>query len=235
MLQIACDICTWLPLLLPLLVPPRATRAEVCAHRLCIFADAGRMECYYQPVGASEHILIDYEVIHGGQGEAHISFTLMDPQRRLVITDHKQGKQKHTLVANETGVYKLCFDNTISSFNQKIVVFKLDVLEDNHEELERQKLIKDMTLDYQFDRTYTHMDSYINQISFNLMRSRQSQEYIRTHEAKDRKLAESNFTLVNNWSAAMLITMIVVGLLQVFMLRSIFNTDGRIYKFWQKI
>ncbi|KAH8377049.1 hypothetical protein KR093_003082 [Drosophila rubida] len=209
--------------------------AEISRHRLTIFAEAGRMECYHQAVAATEHIIVEYQVIYGGQGESHINCNLMDPARRLLFTDHKQGQGKYQLVANETGVYKLCFDNTISSFNQKIVVFTLQILPDNHEELERQKTIKEMNTDYQFDRTYSHINDYMTKITVNLMRSRQSQDYIRTLEAKDRKVAESNFTLVNNWSCAQFIAMIVVGMLQVFMLRSIFNTDGRFYKFWKKI
>jgi len=215
-------------------LPPSA-KAEVSRHRLTIFAEAGRMECYHQAVAATEHILLEYQVIHGGQGEAHINFNLMDPQRRLLVTDLKQGKVKHKLVANETGIYKLCFDNTISSFNQKIVVFNLEISPANLEEVERQLLIKEMTTDYHFDRTFRHLGDYLNKISLNIMRSRQSQDYIRTNEAQDRKLAESNFTLVNNWSCAQFIAMIIVGIIQVFMLRSIFNTDGRFYKFWKKM
>lgn len=232
MLQIAGDIRVRVLLLLAALA---GVQAEVCNHRLSIFAEAGRMECYHQHVAASEHIRVEYEVIHGGQAEAHINFVLMDPQLQLLAKDHKLAKQQHELIANETGVYKLCFDNTISTFNQKILVFTLQVMLDNQDEFDRQKLIKDMETDYLFDRTYRHMHDYIHKISVNLMRSRQSQDYIRIHEARDRKLAESNFTLVNNWSCAQLIAMILVGLLQVFMLRSIFETDGTIYKFWKKI
>lgn len=232
MLQIAGDIRVRVLLLLAAL---GGVQAEVCNHRLSIFAEAGRMECYHQHVAASEHIRVEYEVIHGGQAEAHINFVLMDPQLQLLAKDHKLAKQQHELIANETGVYKLCFDNTISTFNQKILVFTLQVMLDNQDEFDRQKLIKEMETDYLFDRTYRHMHDYIHKISVNLMRSRQSQDYIRIHEARDRKLAESNFTLVNNWSCAQLIAMILVGLLQVFMLRSIFETDGTIYKFWKKI
>lgn len=238
MLQIAGDIrVLFLPPLLLLLLAAAGggVQAEVCNHRLSIFAEAGRMECYHQHVAATEHIRVEYEVIHGGQAEAHINFMLMDPQRRLLAKDHKLAKQQHELIANETGVYQLCFDNTISTFNQKILVFKLQVMLDNQEDLDRQKLLTDMETGYQFDRTYRHMHDYMHKISVNLMRSRQSQDYIRVYEAKDRKLAESNFTLVNNWSCAQFIAMILVGLLQVFMLRSIFETDGTIYNFWQKM
>ncbi|XP_023172549.1 transmembrane emp24 domain-containing protein 5 [Drosophila hydei] len=231
MFQIA-DCSLWLSLLLLALV--HGGQSEVFQHRLTIFAEAGRMECYHQAVAATEIIMLEYQVIYGGQGETHINFNLMDPHRRILVTDHKQQGQKHRLDANETGIYKLCFDNTISTFNQKIVVFNLEIAAANHEELERQLLIKEMTSDYHFDRTYTHMHDYVTKIGVNMMRARQTQDYIRTLEARDRKLAESSFTMVNNWSCAQFIAMIVVGMLQVFMLRSIFNTDGRFYNLWKK-
>lgn len=218
-----------------LLLAAGVIRAEICNHRLTIFAEPGRMECYHQAVAATEVFRLDYEVIHGGQAEAHINFMLMDPQRRLLVTDLKQGKQKHELSANATGVYKFCFDNTISSFNRKTLVFTLHVTPHNQDQLDTQQLIKEMTVEYQFDNAYTLMYGYIKQIALNLERSRQHQGYIRTHEAKDRKVSESICSLVNNWSCAQLIAMIVVGMLQVFMLRSIFYTDGTIYKLWKKI
>lgn len=234
MLQIAGDILPLLLLLL-LLLATGVIEAEVCNHHLTIFAEPGRMECYHQSVAATEHFSIEYKVIDGGQAEAHINFMLMDPHRKVLVSDHKEGERKHPLIANETGVYNFCFDNTISTFNRKIVAFTLQVTPHNQDELDTQRLVKDMTVEYQYDRTYTLMDDYIKHISLNLERSRQIQMFLRTHEARDRKLAESNFSLVNNWSCAQLIAMILVGLLQVFMLRSIFNTTGTIYKFWKKI
>ncbi|ALC40180.1 CG31787 [Drosophila busckii] len=226
MLQIACLICVALLLPLP-------TRAEVMRQRLTIFAEPGRVECYHQAVAATEQLQIDYKVIHGGQGEAHINFNIMDPSRSLMIVELKQSENKHLLIAQQTGIYKICFDNTISSFNRKIVTFTLEVQAANHAELERQQLLQEMSTDYHFERSYTHMHDNIDKISVNMMRSRQFQDHIRTHEAKDRMLAESSLALVNYWSAAQLAAMIIVGLLQVFMLRSIFNTNGRFYMFWR--
>ncbi|EDW03379.1 transmembrane emp24 domain-containing protein 5 [Drosophila grimshawi] len=237
MFQIAkyCIRFWLLPLLLLLLTMPPGGNSEVFRHRLTVFAEAARMECFHQPVAATETIILEYQVIDGGQGEAHINFILMDPHRRLLVTDHKQSNSKHRMDANETGIYKLCFDNTISTFNQKTVTFYLEIAAGNQEELDRQALIKEMTTDYHFDRSYTHMHDYVGKINLNMMRSRQTQDYIRTLEARDRKLAESNFALVNIWSSVQLVAMIFVGLLQVFMLRSIFNPEGKFNKLWNKL
>ncbi|EDV30825.1 uncharacterized protein Dana_GF14850 [Drosophila ananassae] len=210
------------------------SRSELYNKQLTIYAEPGRQECYYHPIAASENINLQYEVIHGGHGEPNINFRLMNPNRNILVVETKRDKGQHKLVAYETGAYQICFDNTISSFNQKIVSFTLEITAANQKEEQLRELRKEMLLDYQFDKAYTEIDSYIRKIQVNLMKSRQTQDFIRAHEARDRNLAESNYAMVNNWSWAQFLAMILVGLLQVIMLRSIFSTDGTLYQFWKR-
>jgi len=228
MFRIACFI-----LLLILLKDLGNSNAEPYNKQLTIFVEAGRQECFYQPIASTENIKIDYQVIHGGLGETHINFNLMDPSRHLLINEIKQEKGNRELVANETGSYKICFDNTISSFNQKIVSFTLEVTHADKNERELRDLRREMLTDYQFDVAYTGIDNYMGKIHVNLMRSRQSQDFIRAIEARDRNVAESTYAMVNNWSWTQFLTMIFVGFLQVLMVRSIFHTTGTFHKFWK--
>ncbi|XP_034666878.1 transmembrane emp24 domain-containing protein 5 [Drosophila subobscura] len=228
MFQIVCYI------VLAFIGLPVPLRAEPFNTRLTIYADPGRMECFHQPVAATEIIKMDYQVIAGGHGDRDISFTLMDPQRKILAADDKKDKSNLQLVAEETGIYKLCFDNTISTFNQKIVSFSLEVAAADYEAQEVRDLRKEMLTDYHFESIFTGLSDYINKVQVNLMRSRQTQDYIRAHEARDRKLAESNYDMVNNWSGVQFLAMIFVGMLQVFMLRSIFSTNGTLHKLWQR-
>ncbi|XP_017051483.1 transmembrane emp24 domain-containing protein 1 [Drosophila ficusphila] len=209
------------------------SKAEPHNKQLTIFVEAGRQDCFYHPIAASENIKIDYQVIHGGLGETHINFNFMDPSRRFLINEIKQGKGNHKVVANENGSYKICFDNTISTFNQKIVSFTLEVTPADREEQELRALRHEMMTDYHFDVAYTGIDNYLGKIQVNLMRSRQTQDFIRAIEARDRNVAESTYAMVNNWSWAQFLSMIFVGLLQVLMVRSIFHTHGTFYKFWK--
>ncbi|XP_017132207.1 transmembrane emp24 domain-containing protein 5 [Drosophila elegans] len=209
------------------------SNAEPYNKQLTIFVGAGHQECFHQPITTTENIRIDYQVIHGGLGETHINFNLMDPSRRLLINEIKQEKGNLNLVASETGSYKICFDNTISSFNQKIVSFTLEVTAADREEQELRDLRQEMLTDYQFDLAYTGIDNYMGKIQVNLMRSRQNQDFLRALEARDRNVAESTYAMVNNWSWAQFLSMIFVGLLQVLMVRSIFHTNGTFYKFWK--
>lgn len=222
----------WLLQLL-LLLDLKFFNAEPHNKQLTVFAEAGRQECFYQPIATTENIKIDYQVIHGGLGETHINFNLMDPSRRLLIAETKRQMGKHSILANETGSYKFCFDNTISTFNQKIVSFTLEVAPADREERELRDLRQEMLTDYHFDVAYTGIDSYVGKIHVNLMRSRQTQDFIRAIEARDRNVAESTYSMVNKWSWAQFLSMIFVGFLQVLMVRSIFNTTGTFYKFWK--
>ncbi|XP_032578797.1 transmembrane emp24 domain-containing protein 1 isoform X2 [Drosophila sechellia] len=198
----------WLLQLL-LLLDPKFSNAEPLNKQLTIFAEAGRQECFYQPIATTESIKIDYQVIHGGLGETHINFNLMDPSRRLLITEIKREMGKHSMQANET------------------------VAPADREERELRDLRQEMLTDYHFDVAYTGIDSYMGKIHVNLMRSRQTQDFIRASEARDRNLAESTNSMVNKWSWAQFLSMIFVGFLQVLMVRSIFNTTGRFYTFWK--
>ncbi|XP_017012217.1 transmembrane emp24 domain-containing protein 5 [Drosophila takahashii] len=227
MFQIACYIS------LLLLKDLCISNAEPYNKQLTIFVEAGRQECFYHPIATTENIKIDYQVIHGGLGETHINFNLMDPSRLLLINEIKQQKGRQKLVAHETGSYKICFDNTISTFNQKIVSFTLEVSPADRKERELRDLRREMLTDYQFEMAYTDIDNYMGKIHVNLMRSRQTQDFIRAIEARDRNVAESTFAMVNNWSWTQFLSMIFVGILQVLMVRSIFHTTGTFYKFWK--
>ncbi|XP_017067832.2 transmembrane emp24 domain-containing protein 5 [Drosophila eugracilis] len=228
MFQIVCYICLFL-----LLHDLDFSNAEPYNKQLTIFVEAGHQECFYQPITSTENIKIDYQVIYGGLGETHINFNLMDSSRRLLINEIKQEKGKCDLVANETGTYKTCFDNTISTFNQKIVAFTLEVRPADREEREFRDMHREMLTDYQFDMAYTAINNYMGKIHVNLMRIGQTQHFIKAIEARDRNLAESTFARVNKWSWANLLAMIFVGFLQVLMVRSIFHTHGTFYKFWK--
>lgn len=56
----------------------------------------------------------------------------------------------------------------------------------------------------------------------------------RSNEARDRNLAEENNFKVGAWSTFQIIMMCIVGSIQVYMLRSLFETDART-NIWNKM
>lgn len=71
-----------------------------------------------------------------------------------------------------------------------------------------------------------HMHGNLNKVKHDL-------DIRRSMEARDRNLAEENNFRVTTWSFVQICLMIVVGGIQVYMLRSLFETDPRA-NVWKK-
>ncbi|KAH8304781.1 hypothetical protein KR044_007009 [Drosophila immigrans] len=210
---------------------------------MTVYVDAGKKECLYHNVKVGETIDFEYQVIDGGHGDLDISFALLDPIGLVIVSDYKKPENMHQHEVQKEGDYRFCFDNSFSMFNRKTVFFELIVERDgdqNHgdEQWKQTAAADDLTglsRDEYYDMKVQDIMDFIGRIRLQLTKARQLQDLLRSHEARDRNQAESNFQVVNNWSMLQMSAMIGVGLIQVFMLRSIFETRGRMHHFWRKL
>nr|KAG5694163.1 hypothetical protein BaRGS_001490 [Batillaria attramentaria] len=167
-------------------------------------------------------------VIDGG--ELDIDFTLQDPTGRVMQMESRKTENVVRIQALAEGEYKFCFDNSFSRMSPKVVFFEIiaeyDDDEDDDEDGDDWKIdaeeVKDMV-----DMTMEELKGIIDRSKSNLDKSIQLQNLIKVHEARDRNIAESNFSRVNVLSAVQLFVMITVGLTQVLMIRSLFQDTGR--------
>lgn len=67
-----------------------------------------------------------------------------------------------------------------------------------------------------------------------LTRAQQFQDQLRAFEARDRNVAENNFSRVNFWSVIHIISLVVTGFIQVIMLRSLFDEKSAMRRVWKK-
>lgn len=67
----------------------------------------------------------------------------------------------------------------------------------------------------------------------NLNRLKHDLDVRRSTEARDRNLGEWNNGYVGQWAMFQIVVMLIVGGIQVFMLRSLFETDPR-HNIWKK-
>ena len=74
------------------------------------------------------------------------------------------------------------------------------------------------------------MGASLKLIKERITKSKHLQEQIRAHEFRDRSIAERNFERINFWSLIQVIVMIVAGLSQVLMIRSIFDEKSPVRK-----
>jgi protein ERP2 len=67
-----------------------------------------------------------------------------------------------------------------------------------------------------------------------LTRAQEFQDQIRAFEARDRNTAEGNFTRVNFWSMIHLIALLITGVVQVVMVRSLFDEKSTLRRLWKQ-
>lgn len=205
---------------------------------MTVHVDAGKKECFFHNVKVGETIDIEYQVIDGGHGDLDISFSLIDPIGLIIVTDFKKPENIHRHDVQKEGDYRFCFDNTFSTFNRKTVFFELIVEKEGEQNLgddQWNDVLEGLTPEEYYEMKVQDIMDYIGRIRMQMTKARQIQDMIRSHEARDRNLAESNFSKVNTWSMFQICAMIAVGLLQVFLVRSIFDINTRMSKVWQKL
>lgn len=201
--------------------------------------DAGKEVCFYQAAKAGDVIDVEYQVIDGGHGDLDINFELASPDGRVLSRDLKKSDNIVRHDVTRDGDHKICFDNQFSSFSRKTVFFEI-IIESQNEEADDQetnwkKQLGDLTPEEFYDIQVKDIQEYVGRIRNYLTKSRQMQDSLRSFEARDRNIAEENYFKVNAWSMFQICAMIAVGGLQVFMVRSIFDTGSKMYSVWKKL
>lgn len=204
---------------------------------MTIIVDAGQMSCFFESAKQGQILDLDYSVIDGGHGDLDISFTLAEGNGKILITDYKRSENIHRIDVKSDQLYRFCFDNGFSTFNRKTVFFELIIESDGDENANSRE-----TFDYEglnpeevYDvKVQDIYDSVIKVKGF-LQKAKQYQDILSTYEARDRNIAEQNFHRVNLWSFVQVFVMLAVGTLQVFMVRSLFDTDSKANKIWTKL
>ncbi|XP_076472110.1 transmembrane emp24 domain-containing protein 1-like [Babylonia areolata] len=207
-------------LLLSLLVFQVGSAIEV---DLTVEINAGSTDCFWQKIKSQVSAELEYQVIDGG--DLDIDCAVYAPDGRVLQMESRKTENVIRFETDVEGEYKICFDNSFSRMSTKVVFFELiaehdddsDDDDDDDWNIDMEE-VKDMV-----DFTVEDLKGIIDRAKENLDKSIQLQNLIKMHEARDRNVAEANFSRVNNFSAFQLFIMITVGLTQVLMIRSLFQ------------
>jgi hypothetical protein len=200
----------------------------------------GKEECFFETVEKGFTLGVDYQVIDAGSGqyaELDINFRVMDPRGHPIMATFKKQDGSFNQKVNEHGDYKICFDNTFSYLSSKTVYFELT--NENEEEAEYDELAG-IFPDYQdegleiFEVSVADIETRLKKIKEEVDKSRHIQDLLRVTDTKDRMIAEHNFERVNFMSCFYMIVLISSGLLQVLLIRSLFDDKSRINPLWKK-
>lgn len=213
--------------------------ARSLEKEITVTIDAGREDCFFQLVKEGEAIDIEYQVIDGGHGDLDISFRLFEPTGRILQADFKKSENSHRLEAKQTGDYKFCFDNTFSTYNPKTVFFELIVERDDdewgsEENIEFDKMDGDLSSDEAYELKVQDIQEVIGRVRNHLTKVRHTQDMFKSYEARDRNVAEENFFKVNSFSLVQVLVMVAVGIIQVIMVRSLFDDGSKVHMIWKK-
>ncbi|BFZ04279.1 hypothetical protein BsWGS_07318 [Bradybaena similaris] len=191
---------------------------------LTVEISPGKQECFWQTFPAATNVEVDYQVIDGG--DMDIDMLVSGPDNRLYHAEQRKTENVVGFKTTSEGDYRVCFDNTFSRISHKIVYFEIfaeDGKDDNNDDDDDDDLtFEGENIQGQLDMTVQEFVGILDRAKKNLENSVQVQTLIRVHEAKDRNVQEANFFLVNLFSSLQLALMITVGLVQVFMIRSLF-------------
>ncbi|KAL7012152.1 hypothetical protein ACKWTF_014658 [Chironomus riparius] len=209
-----------------------------CLDReMTIIVNAKEKECFYESVPANHIIDMEYQVIDGGQGDLDINFDVTS-NGRVLHADFKKSDNIYRMdKPHSGGEYQFCFDNTISHFNSKTVFFEL-IIEDPNAQNDDNDVISEMeglSPEEFYEMKVQDIQDIVHTVKSKITRARQLQDLLRSFEARDRNIAELNNERVSLFSIIIIVTMLCVGFLQVFMIRSLFETDPKGRRVWAKI
>lgn len=206
--------------------------------------DAGTRTCIFEK-GKSQQIMeFFYQVLDGQHGELDISVDVYDPKGTRIIADHKKSQNSIIMDLEHDGDYVFCLDNTHSLMNSKLV-FVYVVIEDRHkrgegevsvvgedgEEHKEEEIIEWVGLN-ENGETYTIpvttiIDSLAHILNY-VVRARHMLDVYSATKTRDGYLALEDTFVVDVWSAFQITFMICVGMLQVYLIKRLFNGQCRI-------
>ncbi|XP_042888202.1 transmembrane emp24 domain-containing protein 1-like [Penaeus japonicus] len=212
------------------------SRCRDIEREMTVEVKAGTQECFYENVKAGETIDVEYQVIDGGQGDLDINFIITAPTGAVLVQDLRRADGNHRTTMSEEGDYRICWDNTFSHFNSKTVFFGVMIENENEddEDLWDDGFDSSVTAEDIYEMKVEDIKDAMDRIRNHLTKSRFLQDQLRAFEARDRNVAENNYTKVNFWSTVNIVVMLCTGIIQVILLRSLFDDKSRLHGLWKK-
>lgn len=195
----------------------------------------GGFECFYQNAKVGNTLELEYQVIDASFGdveiqqELDINFHLYSPQGKQLISDFKQSDAVHRWDVKVEGDYKFCFDNTYSHFSRKSVYFEVYV-DSEADDYDEKWGGFSFSPELLYNDTVDSIKMSIAKVREDLNKIKHHQDQLKAIESRDRNLQEHNFTRVNQFSMLFIFVMIVVGAVQVVMVRSLFEEHSKLHK-----
>lgn len=196
------------------------------SHQLTVEVEPGREECYYQFLDLGQTLTVDYEVLDtsGEIASLDIDFNLSLPSGEAVVVQYRREDGRHSFAGGdyEVGDYKICFNNKFSVLSSKLVLFEV-IVEKEEEKVEERRGRTGLGELWEYQETAEELDTILFTIRKLVVAASGVQTRMLVQHGKDRMLADRKIRRVNNMSFVMVSLIVLGGLLQVFMIRRLFE------------
>lgn len=145
-------------------------------------------------------------------GNYDVDMTLKSPHGKILYQDQRKQYDSFRATTEEEGEYEVCFSNEFSTFTHKLVFIDWQV-GDETPLMAPTSPIGAMTL----------MESSVQTIHDRMSEVEDKQKHYQMREAQGRAHAEDLNERVQIWSILQLCVILIVGVLQVTLIRSFFS------------
>ena len=194
------------------------------SSQLTVEVEPGREECYYQVLDLGQSLTLDYQVLDtsGEIASLDIDFNLSLPSGEPIVVQYRREAGRHSFPGGnyQVGDYRICFNNKFSVLSSKLVLFEVTV--DKEEEADRGGR-RGLGEGQDYQETAEELDNILYNIRQLVVAASIDQTRMLVWNAKDRRLADRKIKRVNNMSFVIVSFIIIGGLLQVFMIKRLFE------------
>jgi len=237
--------------------------AKSWSRQMTIQVGAMKEDCFFIPnVKSGDHIEGEWQVTDTSgstTGNLDIEVRVISPNPAAVaMYDSTEKAYERDDISfdqfeleisddDEHGDYKMCFNNYMSTWSEKTVWFEInykentqyedyDYDEDEYIDEEDMKSMKernteDATL---FEMTVEEIRTAVHRVRINVGKLRHFQLMFGASMNSDGHQAMNNLEKINKWSLVHLSLILVVGLIQVFMIRQLFEDKSIFDRFSRK-
>ncbi|KAK0944123.1 hypothetical protein LTR29_004463 [Friedmanniomyces endolithicus] len=179
-------------------------------------------ECFYTHVSNAGAKIVFYFAVSSG-GNFDVDYVVYGPAKepgkeRIILEGEKERQGDLVFTANEVGEYRFCFDNTVSTFTDKMVDFEIAVENEARSQIPQRAGASPEQL--------SGVEETILKLSGQVSILTRQQKYFRTRENRNFSTVRSTEKRIFNFSLMEVIMMVAMACLQVFIVRQFF-TGGR--------
>jgi len=200
-------------------------------ERYTIFVQSKSESCFFLENLEVNYILnLHYMVISSKNGaQLDISTRLRDPEDKLVTFQARKKEGHYTdYLITKRGTYELCFNNKYSLFEPKKLMWELDVEGDEDRDGSQESLesVINATMSEYLENAEIVLKT-IKKVRISLSRARHTSWWVGTRSTKDIERLVTIASMIDRWSMCYMVLLVLVGIIQVTMLRRLFKEKPR--------